>query len=189
MLTAVMHLPGALVGHILVAAEEGAEAIDPGPNPIVPDLNELLWALGSFVVFAVLMRLWLFPRLKKTMDARNANIRAAHEQADATRQAARAEVADYEAQLAAVKAEAAAKVDAARQVLEGERQAAISELTARLDAKKAAAKAEADAARAAVHDQIHAAVADVAGTAGELATGRRPDDAVVAQVVREVMAR
>ena len=88
---------------------------------------------------------------------------------------ARAEVADYEAQLAAVKAEAAAKVDAARQTLEAERQEQVKALNAQLAERRAAAQAETDAAKAAVRDQIHAAVADVAGRAGELATGRRPD--------------
>ncbi|OPZ01086.1 MAG: Chromosome partition protein Smc [Alphaproteobacteria bacterium ADurb.BinA305] len=48
---------------------------------------------------------------------------------------------------------------------------------------------EADAAKAAVRGQIESAVADVAGRAGELATGKRPDAAVVSRVVSEVMAR
>ena len=189
MLTSVMHLHGALTG-LLIAAEEGGHSeAEPGPGPIIPDLNELYWALGSFVVFALLMRFFLFPRLKKGMDARYASIRGAHEQADATRAAARAEVADYEAQLATVKAEAATRIDAARQTLEAERQAAISALTARLDERRAVAKAEAEAAREAVHEHIRDAVVDVAGRAGELATGKKPDPAVVARVVSEVMAR
>ena len=49
--------------------------------------------------------------------------------------------------------------------------------------------AQAEAARAAARDQIHAAVSDVAGRAGELATGRKPSTAVVERVVNEVMAR
>ena len=47
----------------------------------------------------------------------------------------------------------------------------------------------AEAARAAARDQIAAAVSDVAGRAGELATGRRPSAVVVERVVNEVMAR
>ena len=105
------------------------------------------------------------------------------------RLAARAEVADYEAQLAVAKAEAAAVVDSARQSLETERQAKVSALNAVLAERRAAAQAENDAAKLAVQDQIHAAVADVAGRAGELATGKRPDPSVVSRVVSEVMAR
>jgi len=184
-LTTVIHLPG-LDPH--PAAESGVE-VDPGPGPIQPELNELYWGAGSFIVFALLMRFFLFPRLKKGMDARYAGIRSDHEQADAERAAARNEIADYEAQLASVKAEAAVKVEAARQQLEAERQQRIGALNAQLAERRAAAQAETDAAKLAVRDQIQSAVADVAGRAGELATGRRPDDAMVNRVVGEVMAR
>ncbi|MFZ4811780.1 MAG: hypothetical protein ACOYL9_10580 [Ilumatobacteraceae bacterium] len=172
-----------------VGTEAGTETRDAGPGPIEPELKELYWTAGSFIVLALAMRLFLFPRLKKSMDARYNGIRTDHEQADATRAAARAEVADYEAQLASVKAEAAAKVDAAREQLESERQEQIAALNARLAERRAAAQAESDAAKLAVRDQIHAAVADVAGRAGELATGRRPEASVLDRVVGEVMAR
>ena len=183
MLTVVNHLQGFL----LSAAESGE--IKEGPGPIVPELKELAWGAGAFIVFALLMRFVLFPKLKQGMDARYASIRNDHESADAERAAARSEVSDYEAQLAAVKAESAGKVDAARQQLEAERQEKLAVLNARLAEQRAAAQAETDAAKLAVRDQIQAAVADVAGRAGELATGRRPDAGVVTRVVNEVMAK
>ena len=62
-------------------------------------------------------------------------------------------------------------------------------LNARIAEQRAAAQADADAVRAAARDQIHAAVSDVAGRAGELATGRKPAADVVDRVVSEVMAR
>ena len=183
MLTAVIHL------HRLFPLAEGGGDVAEGPGPIVPETHELAWGAGSFVVLAVLMRFWLFPRLKKSMDARYNGIAADHEQADAARAAARAEVADYEAQLATVKAEAAARVDAARAELERERQERIAALNAQLATRRAEAQVQAEAAREQVRDQIHSAVAEVAGRAGELATGRRPDEALVSRAVSEVMAR
>lgn len=184
--SAVVHLHGSLV-HLLTAAAEAPVSKDPGP--IIPELKELYWGGGSFIVFAILMRFVLFPKVKKGMDARYQGIRSAHESADAERSAARAEVADYEAQVAAIKAEAAREVDAARATLEAERQARLTEVNARLAQARAAAAAEAEAERTAARDQIHAAVSEVAGLAGELATGRRPGSDVVARVVSEVMAR
>jgi F-type H+-transporting ATPase subunit b len=141
------------------------------------------------VVFALLLIFVLFPKLKKGMDARYEGIRSDHEQADAMRAAARAEVAEYEGQLASVKAEAAARVDAARQQLEVKRQERLATLNARLAEERAAAAAANEEARAAVRGQIQSAVADVAGRAGELATGRAPSPDVVNRVVSEVMAR
>ncbi len=186
---AVVHLHGSTV-HLFPAAETGeSEEVSPGPGPIVPEMKELAWGAGSFVVFALLMRFVLFPKVKKGMDARYHGIRTSHESADAERAAARAEVADYEAQLAGIKAEAALVVEAARATLEIERQTKLSEVNARLAEQRAVANAAADAARAAARDQIHAAVSDVAGRAGELATGHRPGTDVVDRVVSEVMAR
>ena len=192
MLSAVVHLQGSSVAlDLLPAAEsgEGAVEIDPGPGPIVPEAKELYWGAGSFIVFALLMRFFLFPRVKKGMDARYHSIRSAHENADAERASARAEVADYEAELAAITAEAARTIDAARATLEAERTARLGEVNARIAERRAAAAADAEAARAAVQQQIAAAVGDVAGAAGQLATGRAPSAAVVSRVVAEVMAR
>ncbi|HNJ97860.1 MAG TPA: ATP synthase F0 subunit B [Ilumatobacteraceae bacterium] len=193
--SAVVHLQGSsLHVHLNPASAEttGAEAEAPvskDPGPILPEMKELAWGGGSFLVFALLMRFVLFPKVKKGMDARYHGIRSAHESADAERSAARAEVAEYEAQLAAIKAEAARTVEAARQTLEAERQAKLAQVNAGIAERRNAALAQADAAKAAARDQIAAAVSDVAGRAGELATGKRPSATVVERVVSEVMAR
>jgi hypothetical protein len=94
-------------------AEEGGEAeehaeeeLDEGPSPIVPEGKELMWGAGAFIVLAILVRLVLFPKLKKGMDARHDLIQGELETAESTRAAAEAEVADYQAELAKVRAEA-----------------------------------------------------------------------------------
>ena len=164
------------------------EECGPGPSPIIPEMKELAWGAGSFIVFALLMRLFLFPRLKKGMDARYNSIRAGHENADAARASARSEVAQYEAAVVAAKAEAAKVVDAARATLESERQAALQAANARIATKREAAQAEADAARAAARSQIESAVGDVVASAVEIATGKRPDGAVVSRAVADAMS-
>ena len=177
----VVHLPQAY-------AEATTTAEDKGPSPIAPEIKELAWGAGAFIVLFVLMRLVFFPRLKQGMDARYGKIRGDHETADATRTAAKAEVAEYEAELATVKAEARLRVDAARQTLEGERTVALAEANDRIAARRADATAANDAARAAAEEHIQAAVADVSSRAAELATGHRPDPAAVTGIVSSLMA-
>jgi F-type H+-transporting ATPase subunit b len=172
---------------VVAAAEEEHAVPESDLNPIAPELKEIAWGFGAFAVFAILMRYWLFPKLKQSMDARYASIRGDLEAADAATAAATGEVARYEAQLAAAKAEANTRIDAARQQLEAERQARLGEINARIAERRAAAAAELEAAREAARPQIEAAVVDVAARAGELATGRRPSDAVVQAAVAEVM--
>lgn len=171
--------------------EAGASAAHPcqdGPSPIAPDVKELVWGAGSFIVLALLMRFFLFPRLKKGMDARYSHIREGHEHADTSRAAARAEVSEYESALATVKAEANERVDAARHTLENERAARLAEVNAAIATKREAAKAQADAAREAVRGDVAAAAADVTARTVELATGRAPDGARVRGAVEQSMS-
>lgn len=167
---------------------ETATECGEGPGPIIPEMKELAWGAGAFIVFAILMRVFLFPRLRKGMDARYNSIREGHEAADAARASARTEVAQYEAAVSAAKADAAKVIDAARATLESERQAQISAVNARISAKRDAALADADAARASARGQIESAVADVVSTAVEAATGKRPDGAVVSRAVADAMS-
>ncbi|MFM8847742.1 MAG: hypothetical protein ACKOHN_06805 [Actinomycetota bacterium] len=167
---------------------ETATECGEGPGPIIPEMKELAWGAGAFIVFAILMRVFLFPRLRKGMDARYNSIREGHEAPDAARASARTEVAQYEAAVSAAKADAAKVIDAARATLESERQAQISAVNARISAKRDAALADADAARASARGQIESAVADVVSTAVEAATGKRPDGAVVSRAVADAMS-
>jgi F-type H+-transporting ATPase subunit b len=191
MFTVTVHTTGA--GELVVrlpstnVAAEASTEEDKGPSPIAPELKELAWGAGSFVVLFVLMRLVLFPRVKKGMQARYGKIRDDHETADSVRAQARAEVASYESELAAVKAEAAQRIDAVRQELEAERATAIGAANSRIAAKRDAANAANDAAKAAASQHIRAAVVDVSGRAAELATGRRPGADVVDSVVDSLM--
>ena len=162
----------------------------PCDDPLTPleiEAKELAWGAGAFIVLALLMRFWLFPAVKKGMEARYSLIRDGHEQADTARGAARAEVAEYESALATVKAEANERLDAARQTLESERSARLAEVNTIIAAKREAAAAEAAAAREAASADVASAVADVASRTVELATGKVPDAAAVNAAVDNAM--
>ena len=165
--------------------EAGTE--DKGPSPIAPEVKELAWGAGSFVVLFVLMRVVLVPRLKKGMQARYGKIRGDHDAATTIRSEAQADLASYERDLAAVKAEAAQRVDAARATIESERSAALSDVNERIASRRAAANAAAESVRSAAEKHVRSAVADVSGRAAELATGRRPDDAAMDAALEAVM--
>jgi len=169
------------------ASSHQEEVLDEGPSPIAPETKELLWGLGAFLVFLVLMRYLLVPKVKRGMQARYGSIREEHETADSIRAEANSDVAGYQAALAKVRAEASARVGAARAELENQRTARLAEVNARISAKRASAAAEADAALEAARDEIEVAVADVASRAAELTIGRVPDPATVRQAVTTVM--
>jgi F-type H+-transporting ATPase subunit b len=168
--------------------EEEHEVAENDKNPIAPEPKEIIWGFGSFVVFALLMRFWLYPRLRKGMDARYALIRGGHEQAEYITDAARDDASAYETQLATIKAEAQARIEAARSTLEGERAEKMTAVNARIAEKRAAAATEVEQARQAAQADVENAVRAVAARAGELATGRSPDPDVVNAAVADVMS-
>lgn len=194
MLTAVASVAGDSVEVRFVATEEGGEESEAHTEPesdlipIAPEMKEIVWGFGSFVVFALLMRYFLYPRLRKGMDARYQLIKGGHDHAERVTAEARGDVEQYEAQLAQIRAEAQQRVDAARSTLESERAERLAEVTTRIGEKRAAAATEVEQARAAAQGDVERAVRTVAARAGELATGRTPDPSVVEAAVRAAMS-
>ena len=194
MLTAVVTRSGNTI-HVQLKTPEGlvsaettpGEPVELGPNPISPETKELLWGAGSFLVLLVLMRYFLFPKLKKGMDARYAGIRNDFESADTVKADAHKDVLEYDQALAAIRIEAAARIDTARAQLDSERQAKLAEVNAVIAQRRREADAANDSAREAARGQVSTAVGTVASKAAELASGRTPDAAAVQQAVAAAM--
>jgi F-type H+-transporting ATPase subunit b len=159
----------------------------PELNPIAPEVKEMVWGFGTFLVLLIAMRIWLFPKVRQGMQARYDKVQGDKESADTLTAAARADVAEYEARLTSVRAEAQQKVDAARATLEAERAEQIGAANARIAEKRAAAAAEVDAARQAAMGDVESAVTDVVTRATEIATGKAPSAAAVQSAVGSSM--
>ena len=196
MLTAVVTFSGStfdvtLVGAPFVTAEEGTEAEGPESdlNPIFPEVKEVVWGFGAFVVLALVMRLFLFRMVRDGMTARYDRIQGDRVSAEESTTSARADVAEYEAQVASARADAQTRVEAARATLEAERTEQVAAANARIADKRGAAAAEVDAAKLAARGQVESAVVDVSARLSELAAGRRPSDDVVSRAVGDAMSR
>jgi F-type H+-transporting ATPase subunit b len=176
-----------------IEAQGGEEAFTVGSegcpelNPIAPEAKEMIWGFGAFVVLAICMRYWLFPKVREGMQARYDMIEGDKESAETLTAAARADVAEYEARLTSVRAEAQEKVDAARATLEGERTDKVTAANARIAEKRTAAAAEVDAARQAAMGDVESAVSDVVARATEIATGKSANPSTVSLAVQSAM--
>lgn len=114
-------------------------------NPLVPNWIEVIWgAIAFFLVFIVLWRV-LLPRISKTLEERTEAIEGGIQRAEEARADADRMAAQYTAQLAA------ARHDAARQ-----REQAIEEGARILAERRAAAEAEARRIIEAAHAQVEA---------------------------------
>ena len=193
MLTAFVYINSFSQVHVsfdAVSAETGSEEgapVSAGPNPIAPEIKELAWGAGSFIVFLFLMRLFLVPKVRKGMASRYESIQADHEYASATRDGAKQDVARYESAVAEIRSEAARRLEAARLTLDKERSAKIAEVNEQITVRRAQAETEVAAARAAAQGQIVSAVTAVTTRATQIAVGVSPDNAVVTRSVQQAM--
>ena len=169
-----------------VSSEEGAP-VSAGPNPIAPEIKELAWGAGSFIVFLFFMRLFLVPKVRKGMASRYESIQADHEYASATRDGAKQDVARYESAIAVIRSEAARRLETARQTLDKERSEKVAQVNAQIAQRRSAAEAEVAAARAAAQSQIVTAVGAVTTRATQIAVGVSPDAAIVSRSVQQAM--
>jgi F-type H+-transporting ATPase subunit b len=121
------------------------------------------------------------------MEARYSKIHSDEEVADTARASARAEVAEYEGQLASVRAEAYERVNAARRTLEAERTERLAAVNTGIDERRREAMAAAADDRAAVRGDVEAAAADVLARTVELAIGTDADAGAVRDAVSASM--
>jgi len=115
-------------------------------SPILPKMSEIFWGGIAWLIVMVGVVKFAIPALKKTMAARSEKIKSDLESAEAAKNSANAELADYRAKLADAQSEANRIIDEGRQSADGVRTELI-------------AKAEADAAeiRSRANDEVRIA--------------------------------
>ena len=161
------------------------EELDEGPSPIAPEVKELLWGLGAFFVFLLLMRFYLFPKVKQGMEARyGAHPRRARDRRCRSALRPTPTSPSTSRRWPRYAPRRRSRIEAARTELEGQRSARLAEVNAahRRQAR-APPRPKPTPAREAARGQIEAAVADVASRTAELTVGRAPDAAAVRQAV------
>lgn len=167
----------------LEAFEDDLEDCLEAPSPIIPELDEIIWGGGAFLVLFFFMARFGFPAVRKAMDARAEKIRADLDEADRAKAEAQRVQAEYEAELADAKSEAARIVDEARTQADQLKQ----ELQARADAdiaeQRARATAEIEAGRRQAIDDLRAEVSEIALGAAERVVGASLDRDAQSQLI------
>ncbi len=158
------------------------------PNPILPVGSEMAWGIGSFLVLVLLMRVWLFPKLKKGTDARYAKTRADLDDAERIRAAGADDVARYEAAIAEANGEAARLLEQARGEVDADRTAKVTAANARIAERRAAAAAEVEAARQTALASTEPIVVEIGASAAERILGVPVDRERARPIVAEIMS-
>jgi F-type H+-transporting ATPase subunit b len=146
------------------STQDDLEACLEAPNPILPELNEIIWGGAAFLILFVVMVKKGFPAVKGAMDARAERIRADLDAAETAKADAQAVQADYEARLADAQGEVARLFEEARTSADQLR----ADLTARAEADIAEMR---DRAAADIEASRQQAIADLRTEVAGIALG------------------
>ena len=169
----------------LVKIEDDLEGCVEAPNPIIPEVTEIIWGGLAFAVLFGLMTWKLFPAVKDNMDARSDKIRDDLAAADKAKADAEAERARYEAELGDAKSEASRIIDEARQQADTVR----ADLQARADddiaEMRRQAAADVEVSKVQAMDDLKSEVSDIALGAAEMVIGGSLDRAAHTSLIDE----
>lgn len=167
----------------LKSFEKKLESCLEAPNPIIPEVTEIIWGGIAFVVLLVLMQWKLFPAVKRVMDRRAEKIRADLDAAETARTEALEVKAGYEAELADARSEAGRIIDAARADAEQVR----ADLIARAEEEAAELRQRVDqdveAAKRQALSDLQSEVSAIVIGAAETVIGRNLDHDTQVQLI------
>jgi F-type H+-transporting ATPase subunit b len=162
-------------------------------NPILPSTPELVWGSLSFLVVFLVMRLYAFPAVKKTMEARTERIRQSLDSADKAKADAQSVLDDYQRQLADAKNEANRIIEEARQTADQLRRDLMAKAETEATELRQRAAADIDAAKdralADLRTQVTTLAIDLAEKVVERNLDRQTNTELVESYIRQVGSR
>lgn len=170
---------------MLVLATEAAE--DP-PNPVIPEVNEIVWAAIFFVALWLLMKYVLLPPITRAMESRADTIQGDRDAADAATASLGSTRRDYEASLTDARNEANEIIAATRANADERRAALQAEADAEIADLRRDAQAEIDQARADALSGMRGDVATLAVGAAGAVLGRDLDAGAQQSVIDQALA-
>jgi F-type H+-transporting ATPase subunit b len=158
------------------------------PNPILPELNEIIWGGLAFLVLLAVMVRYGFPLVNSNIQARAEKIRSDLEAAETARFEAQQVKQQHEAELAQTRAEVSRIIDEARQ----EASVVKADLQVRAEAEIAEmrqrANAEVAAARQRALSDLQSDVAEIVVGAAERVVERNLDLETQRQLIDQYIA-
>lgn len=162
---------------IIHELEGAAEACVEAPNPVLPDMVELIWISLAFVLLLIIGLKFAYPAVAKAMEERSERIRADLEAAEQAKQAAIAEQANYQSALADARNEANRIIEEARAAAEALRAERVAAADAEAAEIRAKANADAESIKAQALADLRSEVTALALGAAERVVGNLDGDA------------
>lgn len=149
---------------------------------------QFIWMVIAFAILYFGIVSVTLPKLGRTIDARDGQVKGDIASAEAAKAAADKLAAEHDASVAKAQDEARARLDAARGTAAAALEAKLAQSKAAIEAKAAEAQASLDAARASAMTQIEGVAADAASDIVEKLTGARPSTGDAGDAARAALA-
>jgi F-type H+-transporting ATPase subunit b len=165
--------------------EERFERCQDAPNPLLPEINELIWgAVGFFVVLGMIY-FFGYPAIKQAMANRAERIQNDLAAAEAQRGEAETILSDYRAQLSDARNESARIIEEARQQADTLKRDQEARLQAELAEMRERATADIETAKAQAIADLRGEVAALAVGAAEVVVKRNLDQQSQVQLIED----
>ena len=155
--------------------EAGVAAEEAPPNPVIPEVNHLVWAAISFFALWGLMKFVLLPPLLKLREEREEKVLADREAADRARASLGEVQAEYDGALAAARAEADGIIEEARLEANAHRSAVLGDATTEIADIRSGAASGLDSERSSAIGSMKGDVGDIAVAAASAVLGKDLD--------------
>lgn len=169
--------------------EDSYEDCLDAPNPLLPEINEIIWGGIGFVVVFLFLAKFGFPAMKKAMTDRADKIQHDLDAAERAKADAETVKSEYEAKLADAKTESARIIEAARQSADKLKTDQQARLNDELAASRAQAQADIDAAKGQAMAELRGEVASIAIGAAEAVVGANLDRDAQTQLIEDYINR
>ena len=164
-----------------------AEAEDDPPNPVIPEVNEIIWAAIFFFALWALMKWVLLPPILRGLENRAETLQKDRDAADeATAQLGVAR-RDHEASLAAARAEATQILAGARAAADERRAALQADADTEIAELRRQAQADIDQAQSEALQSLRGDVSGLAVGAASAVLGRDLDAAGQQSVIDQAL--
>ena len=164
----------AAVQFLAAAAQEGHGGVE-APNPILPEVNEIIWGALGFIVLFVLLKKLAFPALNKMLAEREDKIRGDLEGAEQAKTDAQSVLDTYKSQLADARNEAGRIIEEARRAADDLRRDLMAKAETDTAEVRARAQSDIDATVARAKADLQREVANFAVTLAERVVERNLD--------------
>jgi len=151
---------------VFAAEADGGHEVEE-VNPILPEMNEIIWGGLTFFILLLVLKKFAFPAIQKSLKAREDRIRNDLESAEASKVEAQGVLDEYQRQLADARNEAGRIIEESRKAADDLRKELMAKAESDAAELRGRAQADIDATVAQARADLQRQVADFAVSLAE----------------------